>query len=432
MKKLVSLVLAVLMLVTVIGTSPTVSAENVEYTSVTEDFGKKYWSEFYKKNKNIQIVKSGDWYYAVNFNSYRYTVCGYSGEESEIIIPSKLNGERIYAISEFYILTDSVKTIRIPKEIAYIDGQYESADSNTYVDRHDYYDAVNEMPSPIFEGESQVENIIVDSANTHYSSLDGVLFTKNFIRLIYYPSGKTSTKYVVPDMVKYITNAAFAAAMNLKSLTITPNVSDLGYYSVPRKGLEELRFINKLLPRYDYYLGWTHADDLSRVKYIPGLPDAVIYCMKDSKLYDIYSKMSYKYKELKILPNYKKTLIKDKGKWYLCYAGYKFSETTFVKFKDKWFYVVDGVWDKTKTILFKYRDKWFYVKNGKWDSRAKTLIKYQGKWFYIKNGKWCKDTTVVRYNGKSFYVKNGKVDFDFSGSKKINGKTYKIKNGKVV
>ena len=433
MKKIISLLMAVLMIVTVIGTAPTVFAENVECISIDEDLGKKYWPEFYDKYRNVEIVKSGDWYYALNLNSYRVIVCGYSGEDSDITIPSKLNGEKIYAISEFYIITDTVKTIRIPKEITCINNLYEVADMNTYGDTDEYYDAVNKMPAPIFKGKAPVENIIVDSANPYYASREGVLFTKNFIRLIYYPACKASTEYIVPDTVKYITNAAFAATENLKTLTITPNVLDLGYYSVPRKGLEELRFINKLLPRYDYYLGWTPAEDRSRIKYIPNLPDAVIYCMKDSKLYDIYSKSSYRYKELKTLPNYNKTLIKDDGKWHLSYAGYKFTESTLVKFKDKWFYVNNGVWDKTiNDKIIKYKDKWFYIKNGKWDSSAKTLVKYQGKWFYIKDGKWCKDTAIVKYKGKRFYVKKGKIDFDYSGKKKIDGKTYKIKNGKVV
>ncbi|MBR2448386.1 MAG: leucine-rich repeat protein [Clostridia bacterium] len=150
------------------------------------------------------------------------------------------------------------------------------------------------------------------------------------------------------------------------------------------------------------------------------------------------------------------TLVKYKNKWFYVENGvWKKTANTLVKHSGKWFYVTNGVWDKTVTDkVVTYKNKSFYIKNGKWDSSvntltkkngewlgivngkwdtsAKTLIKYKGNWFYVKNGEWCKKTAIVKYKGKRFYVKNGKVDFDYSGKKKIDGKTYKIKNGKVA
>ena len=78
------------------------------------------------------------------------------------------------------------------------------------------------------------------------------------------------------------------------------------------------------------------------------------------------------------------TLKKEDGVWKY-YVGDKFApETTLVKYSGVWFYVEDGVWNKTATTLVKYEDKWFYVKNGKWSSEPTTLVKYKDKWYVYR------------------------------------------------
>ena len=460
MKKLLSLLMAVLMLVTVIGAVPTVFAEESEYIPIDENYGKMYWEELYESYSQLNIVKSGDWYYAfwksIWIDGELIAVCGYNGNETEITIPTELDGKKISLIEEFYLMTNSVKTIIIPKEITSIDGFSEYRDSSMW----DRPKEPGKVYTPVFEGESQLENIIVDSENENYISKDGVLFTKNGVRLVYYPTHKADENYVVPSTVEYITRGVFAGAENLKSLTITPNVTELGYDSIPKKGLDELRFENTQLPEYGYNSADPEEDEIANPKYVPDVPNTVVYCIEGSKLYEEY-KHSFEEpdamcKELKALPPFTETLKKDTdGKWYYYNNDYKVKKSTLVKYKGVWFYVKNGVWDKTvNNIIVSYKGKefyikngkwkssvntlvkvngyWYYIKSGKWDSSIKTLTKYKGKWFYIKNGKWCKDTAIVKYKGKRFYVKSGKIDFSYSGKKKIDGKTYKIKNGKVV
>lgn len=132
-------------------------------------------------------------------------------------------------------------------------------------------------------------------------------------------------------------------------------------------------------------------------------------------------------------PSSDTTLVKFKGVWFYVENGvWNKSATTLVKYEDTWFYVKNGKWTSKPTTLIKYKNKWFYIKNGKWAEDAKTLVKYKSKWFYVKNGKWSKETAVVKYSGKKFYVKGGIAQLNFSGKKKINGQTYIIKKGKIV
>ena len=465
MKKILSLTLAFVLLFTVFSAVPTASAEEATYTPIDEDFGRMFWEELYDATylSNLDIVKADNWYYAYAKSYYVDSViiyvCGYEGNETEITIPTKFDGKQIKCLEEFYLLSNTVKTINIPKEIVSIDGE---ADYDKQIMEDESRDPFK-VYTPVIEcGDSPLKEIVVDSENPNYKSEDGVLLTKNGKRLIYYPDYKADEKYAVPDTVRYISHAAFKCAKNLKSLTISPNVVELGYESIPQKTLEELRYENTHLPQYSI----KHSEAAPEIEYppsptyVPDIRNTVVYCVEGSNMYKEYED-SFGYpeamcKELKVLPPFTETLIKESdGKWYYYCNDYKMYDSTLVKYKGKWFYVTNGVWDKTVTDkVVTYKNKSFYIKNGKWDSSVNTLtkkngewlgivngkcdnsvntlIKYKGKWFYVKNGEWCKKTAIVKYKGKRFYVKNGKVDFDFSGKKKIDGKTYKIKNGKVA
>jgi hypothetical protein len=64
----------------------------------------------------------------------------------------------------------------------------------------------------------------VDAHNPAYSSLDGVLFNKNWDTLMEYPCGKNGG-YTVPNTVTSIWRVAFAACTGLTSVTIPNGVT---------------------------------------------------------------------------------------------------------------------------------------------------------------------------------------------------------------
>lgn len=78
---------------------------------------------------------------------------------------------------------------------------------------------------------SNLEEITVDSNNQHYSSLDGVLFNKDYTELIQFPAGRTEGVCVIPDTVTTISNYAFQDCQNLTSITIPENVETFGSYA---------------------------------------------------------------------------------------------------------------------------------------------------------------------------------------------------------
>jgi hypothetical protein len=66
---------------------------------------------------------------------------------------------------------------------------------------------------------SSLTSITVDSSNTKYASVDGILFNKLQTEIIQYPGGKTGS-YTIPNLVTTIGNGAFCGCSNLTSITV--------------------------------------------------------------------------------------------------------------------------------------------------------------------------------------------------------------------
>lgn len=72
---------------------------------------------------------------------------------------------------------------------------------------------------------SKLEKITVDENNPYFASVDGVLFSKDMTKLIWYPMGKTLESYVVPDGVTQIGKEAFSYNSTLKKVTLPESCS---------------------------------------------------------------------------------------------------------------------------------------------------------------------------------------------------------------
>lgn len=72
-----------------------------------------------------------------------------------------------------------------------------------------------------------LENIYASEDSIYYSSIDGVLFSRDASRLYCYPSGKTAEVYTVPDNVTVINSYAFAYNEHLTELNIPKSVNSI-------------------------------------------------------------------------------------------------------------------------------------------------------------------------------------------------------------
>ena len=78
-----------------------------------------------------------------------------------------------------------------------------------------------------FTGCENLKSIHVQSGNSQFVSVDGVLFSKDKSTLIAYPAGKTSASYAAPGATKTIHPSAFSGNKHLSTVAL-PGVTNLG------------------------------------------------------------------------------------------------------------------------------------------------------------------------------------------------------------
>ena len=74
---------------------------------------------------------------------------------------------------------------------------------------------------------SGFNKIEVDKNNSNYTSINGVLFSKDKTVLFAYPKENSATSYIIPDGVKIIESTAFMGASNLNNIVIPDGVTTI-------------------------------------------------------------------------------------------------------------------------------------------------------------------------------------------------------------
>ena len=143
---------------------------------------------------------------------------------TSIIIPSSVTSIEISAFRNCSALT----SITIPNSVTSIG---DSAFTNTGLTSITISNSVTSIGSFAFEDCSKLTSINVNSGNTKYTSIDGILFDKNKTTLIRYPEAKTGTTYTIPNSVTSIRSFAFNGCSKLTSITIPNSVTSIGSHA---------------------------------------------------------------------------------------------------------------------------------------------------------------------------------------------------------
>lgn len=127
-----------------------------------------------------------------------------------------------------------LKSIAVPNTVKSI-GQSAFA-SCTNVGTISLGSSVSEIASGVFTGCSSLLNINVDNANVTYSTIDGVLYSKDQLTLIQYPIGR-SGDYAIPTSVKTIGSSAFLSCVGLQSVQISQAIISIQSSAFANSGL---------------------------------------------------------------------------------------------------------------------------------------------------------------------------------------------------
>lgn len=119
--------------------------------------------------------------------------------------------------------------------------------------------------------DGNLKEINVDPANSHYESIDGVLYTKTLPRtLVRFPSQKQAQSFVIPAGVTAVGNQAFIRPFGVASITFPKEVTSLGFSCVdgvyPLSVLTEIKILNPRCVIGAYFLGTCNREGVDPVK----------------------------------------------------------------------------------------------------------------------------------------------------------------------
>jgi len=91
--------------------------------------------------------------------------------------------------------------------------------------------SVKSIDTGVFASCQNLQEIIVDTNNQYYTSVDGVLYTKDKTHLVTYPAGKPDENVVIPNYVTSIGQCGVYGCNNIKSVVIPRRVESIGWFA---------------------------------------------------------------------------------------------------------------------------------------------------------------------------------------------------------
>ena len=219
-KKLLSIVLAILMIVSVLPLTVSAAAHgDFEYTLSGSDATITGYSGAGGAVNIPQTITVGAQEYKVT-SIGAYAFWGHSTIKS-VTIPEGVTSIGRYAFG----YCSAIESISLPESLVTI-GEYAFS----------FCTSLKSITIPAnvssltyaFDFCTALNVITVDENNQHFASENGVLFNKAKTELIQYPIAKADTYYAVPDSVVTITRAAFQNANKLTKIDLHDGITTIG------------------------------------------------------------------------------------------------------------------------------------------------------------------------------------------------------------
>ena len=163
-------------------------------------------------------------------NAASITITGYNGPSTAVVIPGTINGYIVTSIGDHAFDGTSGNptptSITIPDSVTNIGNSVFYGDTsltNVTIGQGVINIGMNDFVNCI-----SLNAITVNSFNSSYTSIAGVLFSKNTNTIIQYPSGITNGNYTLPANIVNIGASAFYQCGSLTNIAIPSGVTNIG------------------------------------------------------------------------------------------------------------------------------------------------------------------------------------------------------------
>jgi hypothetical protein len=152
---------------------------------------------------SLPTISHAQWKYTTNCDN-TIAITKLYGTNGAVVMPNTINGLPITSVENFtFAGCDCLTNVCFPCSV-------------TNIGSAAFFDCPN------------LSSITVDSANSTYSSVDGILFNKNQTSIILCPKGKDDIEnYTIPSSVRKIEHHAFEGCRNLRAVTLPQGLTDI-------------------------------------------------------------------------------------------------------------------------------------------------------------------------------------------------------------
>ncbi|MBQ8824985.1 MAG: leucine-rich repeat domain-containing protein [Ruminococcus sp.] len=192
---------------------------------------------------------SGDYTYTIDSETGNAVINGYSGSDSNLVIPDKLDEYSVSSIdaNAFYKGGSKIETVTIPSSL-------EEIGDNAFFDC------------------TSIKEFIVDEKNENfYTDETGVLFRKSDNCLIAFPPASDATSYTVPDGVTEIHGGAMAKCNNLKEITLPDGLVYIDDWAFAYNTFSKIDIPDSVAEICDY--SFAYCENVTSWK----LPESLVY-----------------------------------------------------------------------------------------------------------------------------------------------------------
>lgn len=120
----------------------------------------------------------------------------------------------------------SLTSVTIPESVTSIEGcAFQDCSSLTSIN---IPKSVTSIGNGIFMDCSSLHEITVDDENSYFTSINGVLYSKNVTKIYCYPAGLKETTFTIPKTVRSIEPCAFFGCSSLTNIDIPSSVTTIG------------------------------------------------------------------------------------------------------------------------------------------------------------------------------------------------------------
>ncbi len=216
--------------------------------------------EISSKTTSDERIPMPDFDYVCSEEDYEYldyltgvTITQYNGMDMHIEIPDVLGGKRVLQIGENAFANNQwIQSVIIPEGVSELcNGAFNGCSYLTDISLPDTLRSIRSnaiyncpylksvyIPAKVSVIESlnfgwcAIEELVVDSKNRYYTTIDGVLFDEELKTLLFYPCGKSDAEYSIPEGVETIEMYSVDRPQFLKKLILPDSLRNFSPYQV--------------------------------------------------------------------------------------------------------------------------------------------------------------------------------------------------------